>query len=430
MYKVEIMDNTEYTTSEVLEQNQHQVAVKTEDTDSNERKEDEYNSRCFHQNTKLLDEKEIKVEVAALYPEVTVTGIADEKILQVANMKGIDGDDPLNNADDIKQLDGVKTDIEYQEENKVPKEEVHIKEEISEESILEQGKIEKQNEEKKKHSCDVCGKQFGKASYLHKHHEVMHKILKTFKCKLCGKLFALPEYLKKHLLRLHGQTKIPCEICGKLFGLSKDLDLHLIRHHVPKPDKVDKRKRGYRKQKQTCITNAVENQTCVCDDCGKEFSSKSCLGLHQRIIHKGEKPYVCDECEQTFREKSLLKAHKVKEHGEPFPHLCPECGQGCMSAADVRRHIKLGLLDGSHVSEEEYRTTKKRDVPEWEPPACGICGKNTFRDTDAFKRHMQRKDHLNSKEFLCPHCGREYSDKRTLVTHVKTVHLEEVFNKI
>lgn len=42
-----------------------------------------------------------------------------------------------------------------------------------------------------------------------------------------------------------------------------------------------------------------------CIQCGKAFSGKSGLIVHQRI-HTGEKPYKCDEYEKAFIQKSQL----------------------------------------------------------------------------------------------------------------------------
>ena len=91
-----------------------------------------------------------------------------------------------------------------------------------------------QDEIKKSHKCETCGKTFLQQENLAVHLKNVHNIhsddlylMKSFACDQCGHVFLSKIKLKKHFQAVHLKlTPFECDICQKRFGMSTHLSRH------------------------------------------------------------------------------------------------------------------------------------------------------------------------------------------------------------
>ncbi|XP_077111891.1 uncharacterized protein LOC143767439 [Ranitomeya variabilis] len=159
-----------------------------------------------------------------------------------------------------------------------------------------------------------------------------------------------------------------------------------------------------------------------CPECGKCFTTKSKLVIHEKI-HKVGKPYSCSTCGACFNRYWNLKIHEGSHTGVK-PFSCLECGKCFLTNAKLVRHEKI------HKVEKPYSCS-----------TCGACFKNCsnfirheashtglkpFSCSECEKRFTRKSDlvihqriHTGEKPFLCTECGKCFCQKTHLVKHLR-----------
>uniref|UniRef100_A0A8C5PWC4 C2H2-type domain-containing protein n=1 Tax=Leptobrachium leishanense TaxID=445787 RepID=A0A8C5PWC4_9ANUR len=165
-----------------------------------------------------------------------------------------------------------------------------------------------------------------------------------------------------------------CQVCGKLFSKRAYLIMHQRTHTREKPY--------------------------ACPQCGKSFSKRSHVVMHYRT-HTGEKPYVCNMCGKSFAKRTNLVTHN-RIHTLEKPFMCPVCGKYFTRRSNMVTHQR------THTGEKPY--------------SCPDCGKCFSQRSHMVTHH---KTHSGEKPYVCPVCGKGFAKRSYLDVHQRTHRTEK-----
>ncbi|XP_059054684.1 zinc finger protein 180-like isoform X2 [Achroia grisella] len=138
-----------------------------------------------------------------------------------------------------------------------------------------------------------------------------------------------------------------------------------------------------------------------CKECSKTFLRSHNLKQHYMRAH-APKTYKCNNCHKYFGSVTILNQHMNESH---YNRICTQCGKTFNNITSLKVH------EVSHTLKFE----------------CHNCGK-CYKSMHTFKNHMKLKvcKKLNRKltepKLICDFCSKKYSNKQTLVVHIKIEH--------
>ena len=243
--------------------------------------------------------------------------------------------------------------------------------------------------------CKICGEKcksgLGReAHYLTHTKEELQSyniVIKMAECDVCGKIVR-KNYLTNHKLSHSSKDSFICEICGTGFKRAGNLKKHSFIHMKPHERPVMKARLPN--------SNHAKDKKHICNVCGRAFSIKFQLILHNRI-HTGERPHRCEVCGKSFITPQGLKVHEVV-HTKIKAFKCNICGDAFSLQTNLKRHYAI------HTGERPFQ--------------CDYCGKSFPQ-----KVHLvcHRRIHTGEKPYQCSSCGKKFSDPSTVHKH-KTRH--------
>ncbi|XP_044010989.1 putative zinc finger protein 66 [Aphidius gifuensis] len=139
-----------------------------------------------------------------------------------------------------------------------------------------------------------------------------------------------------------------------------------------------------------------DNESCICDICGKTYNNKSSLTYHRYNKHKEIiKNFSCEDCNKRFKTKKNLSNH-MELHKTKY--ICEECGAQLKTKYGLTKHRKIHL-EKSHVC-----------------PICGVA----FSNLSSQKVHLLR--HVGERPYVCDICGQNFSQRSPMMSHRKRKH--------
>ena len=329
--------------------------------------------------------------------------------------------------------------------------------------------------------CDICLKRFKEMGHLNLHRRLTHELgplslpkrassreERPFECRLCQKTFATLKDLRIHWTRsghsdhegggestgqgsssvvLLEERPFQCNICQRKFKVPSGLTLHRMRAHnkeeeyddtsssnstdepdptpddveIPPPDDAEMYflcpvcNKGFKQERHLKIHRTMSKR-CISDSEGEDCpASHSTAGRSRRkrkhrlsSKEKEERPYECNICERRFKQQNHLSCHKkmshLSPHGDkdPLPPTSPHDGSGRVGKGEDPNPALSPTL-GS-------------------PLSCDACG-SVFSSLNDLEAHSCT--HREQQSFTCELCSKEYSYRRTLVTHIKVCHPEK-----
>lgn len=163
---------------------------------------------------------------------------------------------------------------------------------------------------------------------------------------------------------------------------------------------------------KTCLTTHIKNvhrdHFIICDACGKNFSSKNGLIIHYQSVHLNLMKYVCSACGKAFNNRASLRCHQFTHDPENKNVVCGICSARFYNKSKLSRHMK------THT-EKEYQ--------------CQLCSR-MFNHRYNVTAHLKAVHRIGANELkasppainICQLCGRVFDRKKTLELHLRTVH--------
>ncbi|XP_055705218.1 zinc finger protein 888-like [Phlebotomus papatasi] len=251
-----------------------------------------------------------------------------------------------------------------------------------------------------------------KREKLKKKEQSRSKLEKKFKCPHCPQTAISPANLKHHIRTHTGEKPFECADCGKCYLQKCALRIHITMKH-----------------------DSNKKRTEACHLCGKTFYFTRVLKNHIREIHTNRERYPCSICGKTYSSKHAVDSH-IKSHvEEPKEYNCPKCDKVYKTYIGMRQHNRQVHIFGKQFKcnwescefsscNKERLILHKRTHTGEKPFKCKLCGK-FFSSKSSLKSHIV---YHGAPMHQCDLCEKSFKTQQCLKVHIHRIHAERKFN--
>lgn len=224
----------------------------------------------------------------------------------------------------------------------------------------------------KRFACIACGYEARRKDQLKEHHKSQHQIIKpqpTIRCRKCEKTFKLERYRRWHEKHECGSERLwKCKQCDFTTKYQSSLHSHVTNVH-----------------------NRDESVRHTCEDCSKEFKTRSALLTHKRTKCGLDPNVQCDHCGyKTYQKYPLMVTHINRNHPELFPlgeFQCKHCGKNMYHFYGLNKHLRASAscAEKEKLGDKEPKGARKKKWwincnynEKWKLILCYLCFMNKW----------------------------------------------------